>query len=385
VILTGEAIKRKNARAIDELFAEEAGKFVCATAGHKLECLLAAHGSGAVALSRQRETAVLHIDIGGGTTKLALIDNGNVLAVAAFAVGGRCIATDTSGSYSRIDDSAIAVARDLGIDCSPEAFADPAMRQQVAHRLARIAADYVLDHPRDALGSEFLLTEPLARSVEPTLLTFSGGVSEYIFSTEDAEFGDIARPLATELTKELSSRSKLKLVDPGQRIRATVIGASQFTVQVSGKTMFLPEQSVLPVHNVPVVQAGLDLTGEIDIDKTAGALKSAIAKMDIDPGRRLAIAFTWAGDPEFSRLEAMGKAIIAALGDGADSDNLLLLMIDGDIGKTIGRILAYELDLKRPLVSIDGVQLKELDFVDIGELMTPPGVVPVVIKSLLFS
>jgi ethanolamine utilization protein EutA len=385
VILTGEAIKRKNARAIDELFAEEAGKFVCATAGHKLECLLAAHGSGAVALSRQRETAVLHIDIGGGTTKLALIDNGNVLAVAAFAVGGRCIATDATGSYARIDDSAVAVARDLGIECSPEAFEDPAMRQIVARRLAKIAADYVLDHPRDALGAEFLLTEELARSVEPTLLTFSGGVSEYIFSTEDTEFGDIARPLALELTKELSSRSKLKLVDPGQRIRATVIGASQFTVQVSGKTIFLPDQSVLPVHNVPVVQAGLDLSGDIDVDKTAAALKAAIAKMDLDPAGRLAIAFTWAGDPEFSRLEAMGKSIIAALGDGAGSDALLLLMIDGDIGKTIGRILAYELDLKRPLVSIDGVQLKELDFVDIGELMTPPGVVPVVIKSLLFS
>src|SRR5215467_13037390 len=53
VILTGEAIKRRNARAIDELFAEEAGKFVCATAGHKLECVLAAHGSGAVPLSRK--------------------------------------------------------------------------------------------------------------------------------------------------------------------------------------------------------------------------------------------------------------------------------------------------------------------------------------------
>ena len=79
VILTGEAIKRRNARAIDELFAEEAGKFVCATAGHKLECLLAAHGSGAVQLSKDRNTSVLHVDIGGGTTKLALVDKGVVL------------------------------------------------------------------------------------------------------------------------------------------------------------------------------------------------------------------------------------------------------------------------------------------------------------------
>ena len=385
VILTGEAIKRKNARAIDELFAEEAGKFVCATAGHKLECLLAAHGSGAVQLSKDRDACVLHVDIGGGTTKLALIDSGLVVGVAAFAVGGRCIATDASGAYTRVDDSAVAVAKELGLDTSPASLATPHVRQQVAARLAKIAADYVLDHPRDPLGASFLLTEPLPRPAKPTLLTFSGGVSEYIFGREPREFGDIARPLATELVRLLGERKAPTSIDPGQGIRATVIGASQFTVQVSGKTVFLPSPELLPVHNVPVVQAGLSLPERIDVAATAEKLRAAMSKMDLDPGARLAIAFTWEGDPEFSRLEAMGKAILAALGPGAASDNLLLLMIDGDIGKTIGRLLAYELDLRRPLISIDGVQLKELDFVDIGELMTPPGVVPVVIKSLLFS
>lgn len=385
VILTGEAIKRKNARAIDELFAEEAGKFVCATAGHKLECLLAAHGSGAVQLSRDRNACVLHIDIGGGTTKLALIDKGVVLGVAAFAVGGRCIATDASGAYTRVDDSAIAIAKEFGIDTSPATLADAGIRERVADRLAKIAADYILDAPRDPLGESFLLTEPLPRDVKPELLTFSGGVSEYIFGREEREFGDIARPLAHALVKLLGERKAPKSVDPGQGIRATVIGASQFTVQVSGKTVFLGDTKALPVHNVPVVQAGIALPDVIDVDDTAAKLSAAMSKMDLDPSQRLAIAFTWEGDPEFSRLEAMGRAIIKALGDGAASDNLLLLMIDGDIGKTIGRILAYELDLKRTLISIDGVQLKELDFVDVGELMNPPGVVPVVIKSLLFS
>ena len=397
VILTGEAIKRKNARAIDELFAEEAGKFVCATAGHKLECLLAAHGSGAVQLSKDRASldarsgagpnasCILHVDIGGGTTKLALIDKGVVLGVAAFAVGGRCIATDAQGAYTRVDDSAVAIAREIGIDTDPATLAKPEVRQRVAARLAKIAADYVLDAPRDPLGASFLLTEELPRHVKPTLLTFSGGVSEYIFAHEPKDFGDIARPLANELVLELAKRGAPKSVDPGQRIRATVIGASQFTVQVSGKTVFIPDTSVLPVHNVPVVQADLDLSGDIDVKTTADAIRGAISKMDLETDQRLAIAFTWAGDPEFSRLEAMGKAIMSALGTGTTSNNLLLLMIDGDIGKTIGRLLHYELDLKRPLVSIDGVQLKELDFVDVGELMTPPGVVPVVIKSLLFS
>src|SRR5947199_870486 len=98
VILTGEAIKRKNARAIDEIFAKESGKFVCATAGHKLESILSAHGSGATALSKRRNGCGLHVDVGGGTTKLALIDKGEILSVAAFAVGGRLVAQDAHGA-----------------------------------------------------------------------------------------------------------------------------------------------------------------------------------------------------------------------------------------------------------------------------------------------
>src|ERR1700692_1431864 len=124
VILTGEAIKRKNARAIDELFAAEAGKFVCATAGHKLESRLAAHGSGAVALSRARDCCILHVDVGGGTTKLALIDRGKIVGLCAFAVGGRLIATDAQRAWTRIDQSARLVADDFGIKLSPQALAD---------------------------------------------------------------------------------------------------------------------------------------------------------------------------------------------------------------------------------------------------------------------
>ena len=163
VILTGEAIKRRNAQAIDELFAAEAGKFVCATAGHKLECALAAHGAGAVRLSRERGARVLHVDIGGGTTKLAWIDNGVVTGVAAFAVGGRLIARDDSGAWSRVDDSARAVAAALGISTDPATLAERAPREAIAQRLAAIAADHILGVVPDALGRSLLLTAPLLR------------------------------------------------------------------------------------------------------------------------------------------------------------------------------------------------------------------------------
>jgi ethanolamine utilization protein EutA len=383
VILTGEAIKRKNARAIDELFASEAGKFVCATAGHVLECRLAAHGSGAVRLSKDRNQCILHVDVGGGTTKLALIDRGTLVSAAAFAVGGRLIATDAKGRWTRVDDSARLTAEDLGFQTDPETLARPEVREALAERLAQVMADYILGAPLDRLGESLKLTEDLRRTATPAGLTFSGGVSEYVFGRETEEYGDIAMPLSRAVAAELSRRSSLPLIDPGQRIRATVIGASQFTVQVSGKTIYLSDPSVLPVHGIPVVHVGR--AAEEHPAGLAEAIKHGLFDMDLEPGHRMAIGFSWHGDPDYAHLAAAGHAIIAAVAPNGKREEPLFLMIDGDIGLTLGRLLHEELGFKGALVSIDGVQLQDLDYVDVGAMISPPGVVPVVIKSLLFS
>ena len=115
VILTGEAIKRHNARAIADLFSEVSGKFVCASAGHHMECQMAAHGSGAVAMSKARGDTVINIDIGGGTTKLALIEKGEILATIAIAVGGRLIVEEDGKGMTRIEEPALEIARSLDL------------------------------------------------------------------------------------------------------------------------------------------------------------------------------------------------------------------------------------------------------------------------------
>jgi ethanolamine utilization protein EutA len=321
--------------------------------------------------------------MGGGTTKLALIDNGVILGVAAFAVGGRLVAMG-AGRWTRVDESARQVARELGIATDPETLADASARRRIAARLAAIAADYIVDAPRDASAEALALTEPLGRPVAPSLITFSGGVSEYIFGHESRDYGDIARDLADELTTGLAQRCGLPLVDPGQRIRATVIGASQFTVQVSGKTIHLPDPELLPVHNIPVVHVSFD-PSNVEADAVAEAIRAKLAQLDVEPSSRLAVAFAWAGDPDYARLRETALGIRAALGSGEATDNLLLLMIDGDVGRSIGHLLDRELGAGRPVIAIDGVQLQDLDYVDLGAMITPPGVVPVVIKSLLFS
>jgi ethanolamine utilization protein EutA len=342
VILTGQALKRRNAKAIAYLFAEESGKFVCASAGHHMESAMAAHGSGAIALSRKDHSNVLNIDMGGGTTKLGLCHGGRLLATAAIEVGGRLIAFDDAGKLERIEGPAIAHAEQAGVD----------------------------------------LKTPV-----PDLVTFSGGVSEFIFGRETGGHNDIGRQLADAMTNVLKEkRIPYKVMDPGQGIRATVIGASQFSVQVSGNTIHVSNADALPVRNIPVLRPKVKLDGDIDANKVTEEVRSAMKRFDYVDGKQIsALAFHWKGDPLHARLKALADGICAGLPETIKGSQPLVLMIDGDIGKTIGNILTRECGVKADIVSVDGVNLKEFDYVDIGEVIQPTNVVPLVIKSLLFS
>jgi ethanolamine utilization protein EutA (predicted chaperonin) len=382
VILTGEAIKKSNAQAIGQIFAGESGKFVCATAGHHLESILAAHGSGAIALSARRDSAALHVDIGGGTTKLALVDQGEIIDVAAFAVGGRLLAVSAGGLWDRVDDSAVLVANELGIETDAVSLANPDVRRRISRRLAQLAVDQITGAKIDKLGRRLALTKPLRRTVEPQYVTFSGGVAEYLFGHETQDYGDIARDLASDIIEQLRERLAVPAVDSVERIRATVIGASQFTVQVSGKTIHMSAGMKLPVHNVPVVHLDLRVSEQLEPKLVAASLINAAAHQGHNLRESLAVAFNWSGMPTFDRLHAMAKGIADALGETAEP---VAVVNDGDVGQTLGRLLELELGVTRPLISIDGIALRPLDFIDVGQLIDPPGVVPVVIKSLLFG
>lgn len=380
VILTGEAIKRKNASAIAALFAGEAGKFVCASAGHHMECVLAAHGSGAAALSKSSGRTVLNCDIGGGTTKLGLCRGGQVVATCAVAAGGRLIAFDESGRITRLDDPAATAAAACNVAL---AIGQVPSRDDVANVVAALAATiigYIRRTAPSALASELLLTQPLTGPVAE-LLTFSGGVSEYIYGRETRTFGDIAQPLADAVRAACGSL-ELELVDPGAGIRATAIGVSQFTVQVSGRTIFLGDVA-LPLRNLPVVAPHLHTGGAINPDIVAKAIAIGRERLDVEPSAAHALALSFRGTPNYERLLALATGVAKSVrGTGGEA---LVLIIDGDVGQSLGRLLKHELQVERSLLCIDALELGEFDFVDIGKPIELARGVPVVVKSLLFG
>ena len=388
VILTGAALERANARAVAELFADSGGKFVCASAGHNLEGILAAHGSGAAALSHARGETLLHVDIGGGTTKLALVRNGEILRTAAVHVGGRLVAFDAEGGLTRIEPFARDVSAALGISLELGQTLSVEDRRRLADALVEILLDYINDRPPSALGKTFLLTEPLELAGHwPQAVTFSGGVAEYIYDREPQRFGDLGPDLATALERAAhQGRLPAPAIPLGEGIRATVLGASQFSVQLSGNTVHVSDPAVLPLRNLPVVYARLDNRRTPSASDVAQAIRQGFIRLDLVEGEHpAAVALPWTGEPHYTHLRALADGIAAAMPSSLAAGYPLVVALDRDIGASLGGILYEELHVTSPLISIDGLQLVELDYIDVGELLQPANVVPVVVKSLAFS
>ncbi len=381
VVLTGEALKRRNARAIADLFAAETGKFVCASAGHHLEAVMAAHGSGAAAASLGESGVRLHIDIGGGTSKLALIADGQILGVAVVAVGGRLVALD-GRRVVRAEGPALQIARAEGI---PLALGEPLSESDEA-RLVKALADVLVDAVKRRELEPGLLLVDDRPDVKPESVSFSGGVAEYLYGRESRSFGDLAAALAAQITTALADgRLDLPVVESDQHIRATVIGASQFSVQVSGSTVSLSAEELLPLRNVPVLYPRLDLSGEVSSEAVASAVAAAARRFDQRPDGPAAVAFRWRGDPSYPRLRALADGIVAGLKGCLGRGKPLVVLLDRDLARSLGGLLRNELRIPEPVVCVDGVELDEFDYVDIGELIQPTRVVPLVIKSLLFA
>src|SRR6266568_2062072 len=352
LILTGVAVRRSNARAIGELFASQAGNFVSVSAGDALEATLAAFGSSACARSVRESARVMNVDLGGGTTKIAVCEAGEIAELTAVDVGARIVSFDAAGRVARMADHLFEIISKTALGADTAA-------------LLRLA--------------------PLRNGRKPDVVSFSGGVSEYVYGREDRAFGDLGPAFARAILARIKSWGP-RIEPSAEGIRATVIGASQYTIQVSGSTIFVAPQSVLPLKNVPVVTPTLPLEAEtLSMERISESIGAALRRLDLDDGERaVALCYRWKGSATFGRLDAFCRGIVAGLASELGSGLPLILVGDGDVGGLIGIHCREETGLSNPIVSIDGIVLKEFDFIDIGALLETSGAVPVVIKSLVF-
>ena len=385
LILTGVAVRRTNARAIGDLFAAQAGKFVAVSAGDALETMLVAYGSGAVALSRLRNAKVMNVDIGGGTSKIAVCVNGEVVDITALDVGARIICVDRDGRINRLEEAGRvhAAEAELTLKTGDLISRDDLIRVVVIMVTRLFQSMGVTQIEKET--SDLLRLAPLKNASKPDIVTFSGGVSEYIYGHETENYGDLGTLLAAEIKHRIESWGPV-IETPVEGIRATVIGASQYTIQVSGNTIFVEPHTILPLQNVPVISPNLPLDTEVlSIEDIAASIRQTLARMELqDANQPIAMCFKWNGSATYARLDAFCRGTIKGMAPILANGLPLVLVNDGDIGGLIGLHCHSECRVENPVISVDGILLNEFDYIDIGALLEGSGAVPVVVKSLVF-
>ncbi|MFW9869430.1 MAG: ethanolamine ammonia-lyase reactivating factor EutA [Candidatus Thorarchaeota archaeon] len=384
VIITGETARKENAEWIVSELAGEVGKFVAATAGPNFESVLAAYGSGAVSRSAETGETIMNVDIGGGSSNIAICKDGRVVATTAINVGGRLVAFDDDGSIVRLENT----GRKLGelVCCNLELgqSLDEAHKRVLADALAGALIECIQGKQDSRITSMLMMAAPLDYHEPIDCITFSGGVAEFLYNIEDRQFNDLGVYLANSI-REKTDTLNLPIEKPEHRIRATVIGAGNFSLQVSGSTTFLSSGLEYPLRNLPVVVPHIK-TRQAPAEEVKQAVMNAISRFDLKEGEDpLILAFNGSVRPSYENLRQFAIGVIQALPNTIKNQAPIFMCFDADIGNSVGNVMKRETGVTNEILSIDEIHVKEGDFLDIGEPIIEDVVVPVVIKTLVFD
>ena len=349
VIITGETSRKENARAVLDALSDFAGDFVVATAGADLESVLAAKGAGAVAYSAQTGKRVLHFDIGGGTSNLALVEDGKITATACLNVGGRLVKIDETERICYVSPVLEGIFEGRVGD-----FADRGKLEALAERLAQVLEMAAGLREQDGTFQQLTTagTVPLVPGAG-LVISFSGGVADCMEKSRDwLAFGDLGVLLGQAIKGSRLCQGAYML--GVETIRATVIGAGCHSTQLSGSTVFY-QNVAFPMKNLPVVEQVEDLS-----------------RLD-EPG----VLVVKGEAMDFAGVRDLAKSLAKTMKPP------LYLATAGDMAKALGVQLALSMGTGVSILCIDRVRLGEGDYLDVGAPIGPA--LPVVVKTLVME
>ena len=389
VTLTGAAQGADNTAAITEVLGDRGDKFLWVTAGHHMEAMLSAYGSGAALASRECGAPVLNIDIGGSTTKLTLVQGRDILHTATIAVGGRLAVLDGEARLTRLDPAGERLAALAGCTWS----VGKTVREHDVERVTAWMADALVavltQNPAPPQIHGLWLTEPLPVPPRGTQgVMFSGGVSEYVYGREERDCGDLGRRFGRAIRQRLvAGRFPFPLLPVGEGIRATALGALIHSTQLSGSSAYLSRlDRLLPRRNLRVIQLPMVFDDVIDAEAVAAAIHRQWRRFDLKEGEsEIALACRWSGAPSHRRLSAFAQGIVDAMPRTVAAAKAIFVMLDVDVAQTLGTILKDEIGISSDVLVLDGIVAWDFDYVDLGCVDSPFSAVPVTIKSLVFK
>ena len=368
VIITGETSRKENAARVLAALSEFAGDFVVATAGPHLESVLAAQGAGAVELSAQEPGQVLHLDIGGGTANLALLQEGKILQTGCMNVGGRLLKFSDGGKVTYVSPVLSGLT-----DLQPGDYPQPCQVEAIARILTQGLEMAAGLRPATALLEKLWTKEAGSLWEVPQkvkVCSFSGGVADCIATQHPPlAFGDMGPQLGQAIRQ--SALCAGRFVTGRETIRATVIGAGCYSTTLSGSTVFL-QNAPLPQKNLPVIA----FTRQ---EQDSHRLSELIAqRLAVEDSQRVVLAFPGWDAPTYDHITALAQKILAA----ADPRELYICL-EADMAKALGQYLRLLLPDGATCLCIDRVRLQPNSYLDLG---TPVGpALPVVVKTLIME
>ena len=382
VIITGESARKQNAKQIAEALSNDAGKFVAATAGPNFESLIAAMGSGAAARSKEDNKTILSCDIGGGTSNIAVTKNGEILSTSCISVGGRVLGINSKGKIWRIDEPALKVMQHLGLNYKIGDKISKADIESIASTLAEALFEVIRGPAKSALARQLMLTDNLTFPSHIDEYSFSGGIAELMYGGVD-NYDDIGQILADQINS-LTPKLSAAVIEPANKIRATVIGAGAYSLSISGSSGFMDDKIAFPIRNVPVIRVDVDRS-RLSVEHIISQINESFQRFDLEEGEDIiALYFKDPVMASYPQLELFARSIEGALTNSIQNKIPIILIFDTDIACSVGSVIRRETDLKTNLLSLDELNLKEGDWIDIGEPLVAGQVFPVTVKSLVF-
>ena len=321
-------------------------------------------------------------------TKLGLVENGELRATAAVHTGGRLLVVDDTGCITRLDPAGRLHAQRAGFDWQVGSRVTREQMALVAAGMAEALIRVLTQRYSEADLRELLLTDPIDDVGALAGIMFSGGVGEYVYGREPRDFGDLGKLFGRALRARLDAGAlPWPLLPAGECIRATVLGASEYSVQLSGNTTFVSAPgALLPRKNLQVVPMPLALGETVDAAAVAQSLRASFQRHDLVEGEQdVAISLRWSGAPTYRRLAALTQGLLDALPQTLAAQRSLYVVADGDIALTLGHLIQEDPRVRCEVLVIDGITLWGFDFIDLGRIRMPSKTVPVTIKSLVFS
>ena len=388
VILTGEALRRENAQGIAAILSEQGGEFVTATAGHHMESMLAAYGSGAARVSSDEGKRILNIDIGGGTTKLALVEKGKVIATAAVHIGGRLQVVE-NGKIVRLDPAGKHHAKRAGFSWNRGDTIDPADMQKVADVMADTLVAALTARPHAARCRAPLSDRSDRRSRPHRRHHVFRRRRRIRLSARGSRFRRHGPALGRAIRARIDARRVSVAGAAGRRMHPRH-RARRLRIQRAALRQY--QLHFGAGHAVAAPQsAGAAAAVRLRRDDRSGKAR----RRDPQPYRGVrscgqrprdrACACAGPACRRTSGLLAFAEGIKRGLADRFAKKQPVFIMLDGDVAQTLGHILRDELQVESELLVIDGVVLWDFDYIDLGRIRMPSYTVPVTIKSLVFS